>query len=154
MRGARNGVRRVAFMHALNAAVQAAALADADSGSVAELEASARDHCATSAGALDMGCMTADQSRVFRSVMAKLPLTLSRRGPALHALMSELAMWLVVHRASPHSADVLAPLCSAILDCFADSSKATRLEQAAALAATHLCAPTHGPHACDVRARC
>lgn len=81
------------------------------------------------------------QVRVFRSVMAKMPPTLLQRGPSLHALASEIAMWLVVHHLSDRSADVLTPLCSAVLDCFAGDAKAMRLEQPAALLDDHMCAP-------------
>lgn len=82
------------------------------------------------------------QVRVFRSVMAKMPPTLLQRGPTLHALASEIAMWLVVHHRSDRSADVLTPLCSAILDCSAGEATAMRLEQPAALMDNHMCAPS------------
>lgn len=117
--------------------VQAAALAEPDSGNMKE--APPPDEGATNAAAVDAGCVTPEQTRVFRSVMAKLPLTLSRRGPMLHALMVELAMWLVVHSRAERSADAMAPLCSAVLDCFAEEAKSMRLEQPASLAAQHQC---------------
>ena len=83
--------------------------------------------------------------------MAKLPLTLNRRGPMLHALMVELAMWLVVHSRAERSADALAPLCSALLDCFASEPNSTRLEQPAGLAAQHQCAL---PQLCQLQQLC
>lgn len=119
--------------------MQAAAVAEPDSGNMKE--AAPPDEGAVNAAAKDAGCNTPEQTRVFRSVMAKLPLTLARRGPMLHALMMELAMWLVVHSRGERSADALAPLCSAILDCFAVETKSMRLEQPASLAAQHQCAP-------------
>ena len=127
--------------------IQAAAVAEADSGNISD--APPAEEGATTAAAVDAGCVSPEQTRVFRSVMAKLPLTLNRRGPMLHALMVELAMWIVVHARAERSADVLAPLCSALLDCFALGPKSTRLEQPASLDAQHQCAPyTHAPHAC------
>lgn len=72
--------------------------------------------------------------------MAKMPPTLLQRGPSLHALATEIAMWLVVHHRGERSADVLTPLCSAVLDCFAGDTKAMRLEQPPALLDSHMCA--------------
>jgi hypothetical protein len=87
----------------------------------------------------DIGAL---RTRVYSSVMGKLPPGFRQEAPELYALVGELAMWIAVHHISGDqgSADVLAPLCSAVLDCFADGAKSMRLEQPPALTARHLCA--------------